>query len=235
MGTHTPISRNRLLALLPAADYQRLAPDIKPMLLIQGQTLYQRGQRIQSVYFPIDAVVSLESAPPKYARSEAGLVGCEGMVGLSALMGGRQSLTGSTVVQLGGDAMQLDTAALKAEFQQGLALQQLLLRYTEVRLMQVSQIFACQSHHTLKQRLVRWLLTLQDRVQTEQLPITQKFMATLLGVRLGSVSKAANLLQDAHLIRYQREQVTILDRAGLKQAACECYRLINTELDRLLV
>lgn len=135
MGTHTPISRNRLLALLPAADYQRLAPDIKPMLLIQGQTLYQRGQRIQSVYFPMDAVVSLESAPPKYARSEASLVGCEGMVGLSALMGGRQSLTGSTVVQLGGDAMQLDTAALNVEFQRGLALQQLLLRYTEVRLM----------------------------------------------------------------------------------------------------
>lgn len=235
METHAPISLNRLLALLPAADYQHLEKDLTPVLLLAGQALYQPGELVKSVYFPMSAIISLETAQPKYARSEASLVSREGMVGLSTIMGGRQSLAGSTVVQLAGDAMQLSAAALQAEFQRGLALQKLLLRYLEVRLMQVSQVSACQSQHSLKQRLARWLLSLQDCVQKDQLPVTQRFMATMLGVRRASINEAASSLENAHLIRYQRGQVTILDRAGLEQAACECYRFINTEIKRLLV
>ncbi len=228
------ISSNRLLALLSAADYQRLEKDLKLILLTKGQIIYQPDELIESVYFPIDAVISLGTIPSKRSRIEASLVGREGMLGLTAILGGRQSLAGATVVQLSGQATQLSATVLQSEFQRGLALQKLMLRYVEVRLMQVSQLSACQSWHSLKPRLIRWLLILQDCVQKDQLPLTQQFIAEMLGVRRAGVNEVANALQAENLIRCQRGQITILNRAGLEESACECYQFMNLELNRIL-
>ncbi|MEM9927383.1 MAG: Crp/Fnr family transcriptional regulator [Cyanobacteria bacterium P01_D01_bin.50] len=227
------ISANQLLTALPAGEYQRLIPYLKPVSLVLGQTVYEPKELIEEVYFPIGAMISLVSIMTDGSTTEVGLVGNEGMVGLPILLGGQYS-TNRVIVQIEGNAMKMDGNVLRREFERGKQLQKKLLLYTQARLTQMSQIAACKSHHLIEERLARWLLCVNDCVKKNELPLTQKLISEMLGVRRASVTEAAIALQKAGLIRYSRGQITILKRKELEKAACECYGLISSEFKRLL-
>ena len=227
------LSANQLLMALPPGEYERLLPYLEPVKFALGQVIYQPKQLIKEVYFPLGAMISLVSMMKDGSTTEIGLVGSEGMVGLPVFLGGNTA-TNLAIVQIEGNALKMDASILKSEFERGKQLQAKLLLYTQARLNQVSQIAACKSHHLIKERLARWLLSVNDRVNKPELPLTQKFISEMLGVRRASVTEAAQALQKAGLISYSRGQITILKRKELEEAACECYRLIHNEFNRLL-
>ncbi|MEB3220267.1 MAG: Crp/Fnr family transcriptional regulator [Nostocales cyanobacterium 94392] len=218
---------------LPPEEYQRLIPYLKPVNLVLGQVIYEPYQRIKEVYFPLRAMISLVSIMKNGSTTEIGLVGNEGMVGISVFLGGNVT-TNRAIVQIEGNAMKMDADVLRREFARAEQLQKNLLLYTQARLTQVSQIAACKSHHLIEERFARWLLSVHDCVNQNELPLTQKFISEMLGVRRASVTEAAIALQKAELIKYSRGMITILNRKELEQAACECYGLIKNEFTRLL-
>ncbi|MGD1913651.1 MAG: Crp/Fnr family transcriptional regulator [Rivularia sp. (in: cyanobacteria)] len=224
---------NLLLMALPPGEYKRLIPYLKPVSLVLGEIVYEPKELIQEVYFPIGAMISLVSIMRDGSTTEIGLVGNEGMVGLPILLGDMYN-TNRVIVQIEGPAMKMDGNILRREFERGKELQKKLLLYTQARLTQMSQIAACKSHHLIEERFARWLLCVNDCVKKNELPLTQKFISEILGVRRASVTEAAIALQKAGLIRYRRGQITILKRKELEQAACECYGLITSEFKRLL-
>lgn len=235
-----PISRNppnaienRLLAALPTEEYQRLVPHLELVPLKFQQILYEPGEPIAYVYFPHRAIVSLLSTMEDGTTVEVGLVGIDGMVGTAVILGGNTTTTLANV-QVPGYAMRMKAEWLKAEFNRGGALQSLLLLYTQALITQVSQIAACNRLHTLEERLARWLLTIQDRLQSDDLPLTQEFISQMLGTRRSGVTVAAGTLQQAAMIRYTRGKITILNRQALEATTCECYTLIKSEYERLL-
>lgn len=225
---------NFLLASLPKEDCQRLVPDLRAIAFTTGQTLYQSGESIHTVYFPEQALVTLTTLTKNHSIVEQGLISHKGMIGLPAILGGRQFSTSSAVVLLGGSAMALDAEALQIEFNRGQALQQVLLRYTEFCLSQVSQLSGCTYWHSLDQRLARWLLMMWDANGAELFPVTQRRLAEIMGVRLSIVAEAIEHLQKAGLIHYTRETLQILDHLGLELATCECYEQLNQEWQRLM-
>jgi CRP-like cAMP-binding protein len=225
--------RNKILAALPDKEYQRLLPRLTPVSLSLGETLYEMEGSIRHVYFPNSSVVSLVTHMDEGTSVEVGLIGGEGMVGLSVVMGDDVSQN-HAVVQIADGAMRMTTAALRAELKHGGKLQSLLLRYSLTLLKQVSQTAACNRNHNMGERLARWLLLCQDRVGGSELRLTQKFLAQMLGTRRSRVSEAAIILQRAGLLRYSRGIITILDREGLEEFVCECYRAVKAEFDRLL-
>ncbi len=227
------LSANQLLMALPPGEYERLVPYLEPVSLALGQVIYEPKQLIKEVYFPLEAMISLVSIMKDGSTTEIGLVGSEGMVGLPVFLGGN-SATNYAIVQVEGNALKMEASILKSEFERGKQLQAKLLLYTQARLTQVSQIAACKSHHLIEERLARWLLCVNDCVNKPELPLTQKFISEMLGVRRASVTEAAIALQKAGLISYSRGQITILKRNELEQAACECYGLIHNEFKRLL-
>ena len=227
------LSANQLLMALPPEEYERLVPYLEPVSLALGQVIYEPKQLIKEVYFPLEAMISLVSIMKDGSTTEIGLVGGEGMVGLPVFLGGN-SATNRAIVQVEGNAIKMDASVLKSEFERGEQLQKKLLLYTQARLTQMSQIAACKSHHLIEERFARWLLCVNDCVKKNELPLTQKFISEILGVRRASVTEAAIALQKAGLIRYRRGQITILKRKELEQAACECYGLIQNEFKRLL-
>jgi CRP-like cAMP-binding protein len=224
--------RNKILAALPAKEYQRLLPRLTPVSLSLGETLYEMEGSIRHVYFPNSSVVSLVTHMEEGTSVEVGLIGGEGMVGLSVVMGDDVSQN-HAVVQIADGAMRMTTAALRAELRHGGKLQSLLLRYSLILLKQVSQTAACNRNHNMGERLARWLLLCQDRVGGSELRLTQEFLAQMLGTRRSRVSEAAIILQHAGLIHYSRGIITILDREGLEEFVCECYRAVKAEVDRL--
>ncbi|MGP1375241.1 MAG: Crp/Fnr family transcriptional regulator [Almyronema sp.] len=223
---------NRLLAALPTADYQRLRPHLELVTLSLGQILYRVGEPITHIYFPLDALVSLISAALERSEAEFGLIGNEGLVGLPALLGGESTIS-QALVQVANRAMKIEAPVLKAEFERGGALQKQILLYLQLSLTQTAQNVACRAHHSVEPRLARWLLSIQERLRCDEIPMTQKYIALLLGTRRATITEAAGHLQQAGLIRYHRGQVTIRDRAALEQAACQCYALLQTEQARL--
>ncbi len=227
------VSANQLLVALPPGEYERLIPYLKPVSLILGQIIYEPKQLIKEVYFPVGAMISLLSIMKDGSTTEIGLVGNEGMVGVSSFLGG-DIATNRAIVQVEGKALKMDAELLKSEFERGKQLQTKLLLYTQARLTQISQIAACKAHHLIEERLARWLLSIHDCVNKSELPLTQKFISEMLGVRRASVTEAAQALQKAGLISYSRGQITILKRKELEQAACECYGSIHDEFKRLL-
>lgn len=227
------MSANQLLMALPLRECQRLIPYLKPVNLVLGQVIYEPQQVIKEVYFPVRAMISLVSMMKDNSTTEIGLVGNEGMVGIPVFLGGN-IVTNRAIVQIEGNAMKMDASVLRREFGRGEQLHKKLLLYTQARLTQVSQIAACKSHHLIEERLARWLLSVHDCVQKNELPLTQKFISEMLGVRRASVTEAAIALQKAGLISYSRGQITILERKELEQAACECYASIRNEFKRLL-
>jgi CRP-like cAMP-binding protein len=219
---------NRLLAALPKDEYQRLLPKLEPFPLAFGEVIYEFGDPIRNVYFPISGIISLLAAVDDRSTLEVGIVGREGMVGLPAFLGVNTS-GNHAVVQGAGDAMRIKTSVFRTECDNGGSFPRLLRRYTHSRLTQISQGAACNRFHPIDARLARWLLMTRDRMGMDEFQVTQEFLSNMLGVRREGVNKAAGALQQQDLISYSRGNLLILDRAGLKGIACHCYGIIKTE------
>ncbi len=225
--------RNRILAALPEADFALLATGLVPVDLQLGETLHRAGDRIENIYFPeigfISALAVLSNGHPL----EIGLIGAEGAAGVSVVLGATTSYS-ETMCQTGGAAHRIPTGAFMNAVAHAPGLRDLLLRYLHVFHVQVAQTAACNAHHELSQRLARWLLAAHDRSGKAELSLTQDLIAVMLGVRRSTVSVAAGQLQKAGVLRYQHGQITILDRVGLEDAACECYQQVVNEYRRML-
>ena len=233
-GESTPPPRqNRLLAELPDADYARLLPHLEPLPLELGRPLYESGSHQGYVYFPTTSIVSLLYVMEDGASAEIAIVGNEGLVGIALFMGG-ESTPSRAVVQSAGYGHRLGASVLKSEFAQGGELQHLLLRYTQALITQMAQTAVCNRHHALDQQLCRWLLLSLDRLETNELVMTQELIANMLGVRREGVTEAAGKLQADGLIQYSRGHIKVLDRSKLEQRVCECYAVVKKEYDRLL-
>ncbi|HEY6186706.1 MAG TPA: Crp/Fnr family transcriptional regulator [Pyrinomonadaceae bacterium] len=224
---------NRLLAALPAKEYQRLLPELEGVSLSFADVLCDPGERVRHVYFPNDSIISLLAAVGERSTLEVGIVGSEGMVGIGVFMGVDVSRN-QALVQGAGTAMRMKAATLRRESQHSGALHRLLHRYSHSLLTQVSQSAACNRFHTVNARLARWLLMTHDRLRADEFRLTQEFMSNMLGVRREGVNHAAGALQKAELISYSRGIIRILDRAGLEAVSCECYRIIKDESDGYL-
>ena len=198
-----------------------------------GESLYESGSHMRHVYFPTDAIVSLLYVMEDGSSAEIAVVGNEGVVGVSLFMGG-ETTTSRAVVQSAGSAYRMKGQHLKDEFFRSGPMQHLLLRYTQALLTQMAQTAVCNRHHTLDQQFCRWLLLSFDRLSGNELMMTQELIANMLGVRRESVTEAAGHVQKAGLIKYSRGHITVIDRPGLEQRTCECYRVVRREFDRLL-
>ncbi|MEH2109634.1 Crp/Fnr family transcriptional regulator [Nostoc sp.] len=224
---------NKLLAALPASDYERLAPHLKLVALPLRKVLYEPGEPIAHVYFPDKAVVSIVTAMEDGSTVEASIVSNEGMVGIPVILGDNTTTT-TAFVQVSGAGMQIDADILRAEFNRGGAIQILLLRYVQAAYSELAQGTACNRLHTLEERLARWLLTVSDRLESEDFPLTQEFISQMLGVRRSGVTVAASTLSRAGMIAYQRGHISIVNRENLEATSCECYQVIQKEFARLL-
>lgn len=224
---------NQLLATLSTEKYQRLIPYLKLVELPLRQVLYEPGERIEYVYFPTDAMISLVSIMQDGSMVEVALIGKEGMVGIPVILGGNSTIT-QTVVQIAGSALRMEANVFKDEFDRGGEFQCLLLSYVQTLFTQVSQSTACNRLHSVEERLARWLLTVQDCLQTSDFPMTQEYIAQMLGSRRSGVTVAAGMLRQAGIISYHRGQIKILNQEDLENTACECYGIIKAEASRLL-
>jgi CRP-like cAMP-binding protein len=230
--SHSP-QQNHLLAALPAAEFDRLAPELELVSMPLGEALYESGGRLQHVYFPTTAIVSLLYVMENGASAEIAIVGNEGILGISLFMGG-ETTPNRAVVQSAGHGYRLKAKLLKQEFRRAGPVMDLLLRYTQALITQMAQTAACNRHHSIEQQLCRWLLLSLDRLSTFELTMTQELIANMLGVRREGVTEAAGKLQRAGIIRYSRGRITVLDRDRLEQDVCECYAVVKKEFERLL-
>jgi len=224
---------NRILAALPSKDYQRLLPSLELVDMPLGWTISESGDHVNYLHFPISGIVSLIYALEDGSSSEVALVGNEGMIGISIFMGG-ESMPSSTEVQCAGTAFRLHRNIMKQEFALGGELQHLALLYTQALISQTSQTAVCNQHHTLDQRLCRWLLMTVDRLHDLEVVVTQEMISNLLGVRRESITETAGQLQRDGLIDRARGRLTIVDRKNIELRVCECYAMVKTEYKRLL-
>jgi CRP-like cAMP-binding protein len=223
---------NHLLAALPEDEWARWLPQMELVEMPLGQVLFESGVALTHVYFPTTAIVSLLYVMEDGASAEIAVVGHEGIVGVSLFMGG-ESTTNRAVVQSAGWGYRLKAHVIKTEFNRSPVLH-LLLRYTQALITQMAQTAACNRHHSLDQQLCRWLLLSLDRLDGSELVMTQELIANMLGVRREGVTESALKLQRAGLIKYARGHISVLDRAGIENLACECYAVVKNEYDRLL-
>jgi CRP-like cAMP-binding protein len=226
------LGENRLLAALPKKDYERLRPRLEPVSLAAKQVVYEADRPIPHVYFPRNCVISMV-LHVEGGAVEVGTVGHEGMAGLPVFLG-TDSFPSLALCQVPGEAVRVRAKALKEAVRESESLHDLLHRYAHYMLVQSAQSAACNRLHSAEERLCRWLLMMHDRVGADRFPLTQEFMAQMLGVRRPTVSLIASTLQKAGLIQYSRGKMLILDRPGLESAACECYAVTRKELERLL-
>jgi CRP-like cAMP-binding protein len=225
--------QNHLLAALPVSEWQRWQPLLEWIDLPLGQVIYESGRVLSHVIFPTTAIVSLLYVMEDGASAEIAVVGKEGLVGISLFMGG-ESTPSRAVVQSAGCGWKLSSRAMKIEFENAGPVMHLLLRYTQALITQMAQTAVCNRHHSLDQQLCRWLLLSLDRLQGNELVMTQELIANMLGVRREGVTEGALRLQKLGLIRYARGRITVLDRPGLEARTCECYAVVKKEYDRLL-
>lgn len=226
MSENTSQSANRLLAALPESEYQRLKPHLFPVSLASGTILYNPTEKIDTLYLPENALVSLVHTLKDGATTEITLVGSRGMVGLAYILGNRNSQH-LTIVQAPGNALKISALILQQEFNRAETLQRLLFSCIVTRLDEISQLAVCNRHHTIEERLARWLLMVRDLIQSDTLPLTQEFMGNMLGVRRPGVTLTASAFQRAGLIRYSRGKIVVLDREALEDVSCECYQLFH--------
>jgi CRP-like cAMP-binding protein len=224
---------NHLLAALSAEVKSRIYEPLELVPLDLGQVLYESGDTLRNVYFPLDSIVSLLYVMEDGSSAEISVVGNEGVVGVSLFMGG-ESTTSRAIVQSAGSAYRLSSRRLKAEFSRHEDLMTLFLRYTQSLLTQMAQTAVCNRHHSIDQQLCRWLLLSLDRLPDNELTMTQELIANMLGVRREGVTEAAGKLQRLGVIDYQRGHITVQDRAKLEALSCECYGVVKSEADRLL-
>jgi CRP-like cAMP-binding protein len=224
---------NDLLASMPAAEWTRIGPQLETVDLPLGKVLYESGASMGHVYFPSTAIVSLLYVMEDGASAEIAVVGHEGVVGIALFMGG-ETTPSRAVVQSAGQGYRLRASAIKEEFNRSGPVMHLLLRYTQALITQMAQTAVCNRHHSLDQQLCRWLLLSLDRLDGNELVMTQELIANMLGVRREGVTEAALKLARLGLIRYARGHITVLDRAALEGRVCECYAVVKNEYDRLL-
>jgi CRP-like cAMP-binding protein len=225
--------QNQLLAALPPADLARISDQMEAAPMPLGHVLYESGDQLQHVYFPTNSIISLLYVMEDGASAEIAIVGSEGIVGISLFMGG-ETTPSRAIVQSAGQAYRVSSKVLKAEFHRAGPLQEVLLRYTQALITQMSQTAVCNRHHSVEQQLCRWLLMSLDRLGSTELSMTQKLIADMLGVRREGVTEAAGRLQKLGLIEYSRGHIVVLDRAGVEKHACECYQVVKKEYERLL-
>ena len=233
VGAAPDARTNQLLASIPQADWLRWVPELEPIKLPLGLVLYESGRALGHVYFPTDAIVSLLYVMENGDSAEIAVVGNEGVVGISLFMGG-ESTPSRAVVQSAGHGVRMRADAIQAEFYRSAPVMHLMLRYTQALITQTAQTAVCNRHHTLDKQLCRWLLLSMDRLQGNDLVMTQELIANMLGVRREGVTEAALKLQAAGLISYGRGRITVIDRPGLERRVCECYAVVKSEYDRLL-
>jgi CRP-like cAMP-binding protein len=224
---------NHLLAALPRSALERILPDLHLEPLEMRQVIQPRRKPLNNVMFPVSGVASMISMGNSGDSVEVATVGSEGIVGLSLFLGGTSAAV-EVFIQVPGEGIYLPAAAFEHHVEREPSLMRILLLYTQALLTQVAQSSACNRHHPVEQRCARWLLQTHDRVRGNEFPLTHEFLGLMLGVRRASVTETAAILQKRHFIRYQRGMMTVLDRAGLEKASCDCYRLIAREFDRLL-
>src|SRR6204780_3665216 len=226
-------SQNQLLAKLPLSVQQSWFPQLELVDMPLGAVVYESGSTLSHVYFPSTSIISLLYVMQNRASAEIAVVGKEGIVGVSLFMGG-DSTPSRGVVQSAGKGFRLAAEVMKNEFGNGGPVLHLFLRYTQALITQMSQTAVCNRHHSLDQQLCRWLLLSLDRLQSNQLVMTQELIANMLGVRREGVTEGALKLQKAGLITYARGHITVLDRPGLEKRSCECYSVVRKEYSRLL-
>lgn len=232
MITASP-KQNHLLAAMDEATFDRLLPHLELVCLAQGAVLYQCDGKLTHVYFPTTAIVSIQYELEDGGASEIASVGNEGLLGVSLFMGGATT-PNRAVVHSAGHAMRLGAGRLLEEFHRKGPLFDLLLRYTQALMTQMSQTAVCNSHHSTTQRLCRWLLQTLDHSHTSELVVTQEALGTILGVRREGVTEAARRLQALGLISCRRGHIRVLTRVGLEQHVCECYSVMCKESARLM-
>jgi CRP-like cAMP-binding protein len=221
--------RNRLLAMLPPNEYERLRPHLEPASIAKGTILHAAGTRMGHRYFVLSGMVSLLATTEQDETVEVGTVGREGVVGLPIVFDGSTACH-DALVSISGRAWRIRSDVLRAEYRRGAVLQDVLLRYTVDLLSQLSQSSVCHRFHSSSQRLSRWLLLAFDRVDSDSLDMSQELMAHLLGIQRTYVNAAAVELQDAGLIRYRHGKITIVNRQRLERAACDCYHFVRDRI-----
>jgi CRP-like cAMP-binding protein len=233
MENHLDPHQNHLLDALLTTEYDRLFPDLKLVTMHLGQVLYESGQNLEYVYFPITCIISILYVMENGESAEIAIVGNEGILGISLFMGG-ETTTSRAIVQCAGVAYRLKGAYLKKEFDRAGPVQRLLLLYTQTLITQMTQTAACNRHHTLEQQLCRWLLLSFDRLASDKMGMTKQLIANMLGVRIEGATEAAGKLEKAGIIQYSLGHITVIDRAKLESRSCECYEVVKKEFDRLL-
>jgi CRP-like cAMP-binding protein len=224
---------NHILDALPDEERDRLFPHLSFVSMPLGKVLYESGETLKHIYFPTDSIVSLLYVMKDGASAEIAVVGNEGAIGVALFMGG-ETTPSRAIVQSAGSAYRLEGKRLKVEFNRHGQMLHVLLRYTQSLITQMAQTAVCNRHHSVNQQLCRWLLLSLDRLQSNELKMTQELIANMLGVRREGVTTAAGELQKAGVIRYSRGKITVIDRAKLEQLSCECYSVVKKETDRLL-
>jgi CRP-like cAMP-binding protein len=225
--------RNRLLAALPESEWTQWRPHLEVVELTLGQVLSEPDSMCSHVYFPTSSIISLLYVTADGDSAELAVVGCEGILGVAVFMGG-ETTRSRAIVQSAGCAVRLDGRVIMNGFERAGAVMQLLLRYTQALITQMSQTAVCNRYHTVEQQLCRWLLLSLDRLQSNELIMTQELIANMLGVRREGVTEAAGRLHKTGILRYQRGRITVLDRSELEKRSCECYGVVKKEYDRLL-
>ena len=224
---------NRLLAALPAEDYQRLLPDLQAVELPQHKIIYHAGEHYEYAYFPNYSIVSSVAIMENGSTTEIGVIGNEGVVGLPIILD--TGYTNSTaIVQVGDGGYRILAERIQEELDRHGALRRLLMRYVQARIIQLGQTAACNRYHAVEQRFARWLLTVRDSIQKDEFQLTQEFISQMLGVRRTGVSEVASRFQQAGMINYRRGLIQIVSGQKLEACTCECYHLILREFDRLL-
>jgi CRP-like cAMP-binding protein len=226
-------NQNHLLAALLDAEFDRISSHLESIPLRLGDVLCESGGKLDYVVFPTTAIISLHYLLENGGSSEIAGVGNEGMLGVSLFMGGG-STPSRAVIQTGGFGYRLPVRILMEEFNRAGPVMRLLLRYTQALLTHMSQTSVCNRHHSVEQQLCRWLLLTLDRLESNELTMTQELISNMLGVRREGVTEAAGRLQGRGHISYRRGHITVLDRAGLEQHVCECYGVVKKEFARLL-
>jgi CRP-like cAMP-binding protein len=226
-------SQNHLLSALLDAEFDRISPHLQPMPLLLGDVLCESGAVLDYVYFPTTAIISIHYLLENGGSSEIAGVGNEGVFGVALFMGG-STTPSRAVIQTGGFGYRLPARVLMEEFNRAGPVMRLLLRYTQALLTHMSQTAVCNRHHTVEQQLCRWLLLTLDRLEGNELTMTQELISNMLGVRREGVTEAAGRLQGHGYISYRRGHITVLDRAGLERHVCECYGVVKKEFARLL-
>jgi len=223
---------NYLLAALPSDERERIAPHLSPVSMQLGQVVYESGDHLSHVYLPTTAIISMLYVMENGASAEIAVVGRDGLLGVALFMGG-ETMPNRAIVQSAGQAFRLSGEIVKQEFARGGAIQRLFLRYTQALITQMAQTAVCNRHHSIAQQFCRWLLLSLDRLESNDVRMTQELIANMLGVRRAGVTETARKLQDDGAIRYSRGLIEVVDRRALEAQVCECYRVVKRESDRL--